>query len=833
MTELTDAQLRAEIDKCDYCERKPCRDACPAHCSPADFIKAVEVGDPADFQRAAGLIYSHNPLGGICGATCPEFHCMQACSRHTFDRSVEIPDVQETIIRRATRLGRVPRFDDPAEHNGKRVAVIGAGPAGLAGAFALAKLGYRVEIFERERAVGGACLLIPEHRLPRDVLQADLDFLLSSDRIELHLGRGIDDPASLDSFDATMIAVGLTEPIALGVDGEEAAITGWEYLQDPAKHELTGPVLVVGGGAVACDCAVTARRRGASQVEMVSLEKLSEMPLERRERKELLEYGIGVVGRTRVKAIRTADGAIDGVDVMRVRFADGDRAWGGAEGEPVAFDPRAVEDVPGTEQRLAHVRHVIVAIGHRPSIRGTGDMVVAGDCATGPSTVVEASASGKDAAARIHAQLSGTTYEPPPRPKKSKVTVPGYRQVPVPLETDFFGRTIRSPFLLSAAPPTDGYEQMKRAFEAGWAGGIMKTAFDGIPIHIPSEYMFSFGKSTWGNCDNVSGHSLDRVCGEVERLAREFPDRLVMGSTGGPVSGDDEADAKAWQSNTRKLEQAGVGGIEYSLSCPQGGDGTEGDIVSQNAALTAKIIEWILATGDPAVPKLFKLTAAVTSVWTIVDAVREVLARHPDAKAGVTLANTFPALGFRPSGTGRWEEGVIVGLSGKGVTPISNMTLAKVASLGVPVSGNGGPMDYKAAADFLALGAKTVQFCTIAMKYGYGIIDDLHQGLSHLMHARGISSVADLIGIALPEPVTDFMDLSPQKKISACDTSLCVSCGNCARCSYFAIELDEHHHPVTNPERCVGCSICAKKCISGALRMRDRTQEEIEALRED
>lgn len=299
------------------------------------------------------------------------------------------------------------------------------------------------------------------------------------------------------------------------------------------------------------------------------------------------------------------------------------------------------------------------------------------------------------------------------------------------------------------------------------------------------------------------------------------------------MSGDDDADKAVWQGNTAKLERTGLGGIEYSLSCPQGGDGTEGDIVSQNAALTAKIIDWILQGGDPNVPKLFKLTAAVTSAAAIVTAVRGALARHPEAKAGVTLANTFPALGFRPSATARWEEGVIVGLSGEGITPISNMTLAQVSGLGVTVSGNGGPMDYKAAADFLALGAKTVQFCTVAMKYGYGIVDDLHAGLSHLMQARGISSVGDLIGIALPGPVTDFMDLPATKRISACDTALCVSCGNCSRCSYFAIELDAALHPVTDPARCVGCSICAKKCISGALRMRDRTPAEAAALKED
>ena len=175
---------------------------------------------------------------------------------------------------------------------------------------------------------------------------------------------------------------------------------------------------------------------------------------------------------------------------------------------------------------------------------------------------------------------------------------------------------------------------------------------------------------------------------------------------------------------------------------------------------------------------------------------------------------------------------VIVGLSGEGIVPISNMSLVKVANLGVTVSGNGGPMDYKAAADFLALGAKTVQFCTLAMKYGLGIVDEMHSGLAHLMRARGIGSVRELIGAALPEPVTDFMDLSPVKKISACYTDLCVSCGNCARCSYFAISLGPDGLPVTDPAKCVGCSICARKCISGALYMRERTQQELAVLQE-
>ena len=421
-----------------------------------------------------------------------------------------------------------------------------------------------------------------------------------------------------------------------------------------------------------------------------------------------------------------------------------------------------------------------------PAQVGAG-LFYAGDILTGPKTVVQAVASGKNAALEIDAYIKGEPKPEIEKPTKSYYALPGYNPVPVPLETEFFGRSIRSPFLISASPSTDGLEQMNRAYEAGWAGGVMKTAFDNVPIHIPGEYMFTYNPYTYANADNVSGHPLDRVCREVEQLVKQWPDRLTMASTGGPVTGNDEADAAGWQSNTRKLEAAGAMGIEYSLSCPQGGDGTEGAIVSQNAALTAKIIDWIMQVGDPNIPKLFKLTAAVTSIAPILRAIRKVLDQYPNKKAGITLANSFPTLAFRPAVGRIWEEGVVVGMSGEGVTPISYLTLAQAVPEGIEISGNGGPMNYKAAMDFLALGVKTVQFCTIVMKHGYGIIHELESGASFLMQQRGIESMKELIGIAQPNPITDFMALTPVKKISEANYDYCVSCGNCARCPYLAI----------------------------------------------
>ena len=820
---MTHAQFQAELLRCEYCEEKPCTEACPCNCSPFDFIMAARGGKPSDIRRSAGEVMRNNPLGGVCGMVCPDSHCMAACSHKLFDGAIDIPRVQATVVEMAKRLGGIPRFSTP-DPVGTKVAVVGGGPAGLAAAGSLAQMGYAVDIFEERDRLGGMMALIPEHRLDQKVMETDIDFILSLGKISAKLGSKVEDPKQLltRGYGAVCVAAGLWEPIRLGIENEDLAITMTDLLSRPHTYRFDGRVAVVGGGATALDCAVTAKARGAGDVELFMLEKLSEMPLTAKERQELLDNDIEVNGRIRVRRIRKGTKGVAGIETLRVQLP---------EGKP--FHPSSVRDVNGTEGVRADIQAVIVAIGMRsrlPLDQARG-FFYAGDMATGPKTVVEAAASGKNAALQIDAYLRAEKEPVIKKSTKSYFTLPGFDPVPVSLATDFFGRTVRSPYLLSASPATDGLEPMTKAYEAGWAGGVIKTAFDNVPIHIPSEYMFTFGPSTYGNCDNVSGHPLDRVCREVEQLVKQWPDRLTMASTGGPVTGHDESDSAGWQSNTRKLEAAGVMGIEYSLSCPQGGDGTEGDIVSQNAALTAKIIDWIMAVGSPDIPKLFKLTAAVTSIVPILRAIREVLERYPGKSAGITLANTFPTLAFRPAaGDRRWDEGVVVGMSGEGVTPISYLTLARAVPEGIVISGNGGPMDYKAAMDFLALGVKTVQFCTIALKYGYGIIRELESGTAYLMQARGIRSMGELIGIAQPKPITDFMALSPVKNLSDFDRDLCVSCGNCARCPYQAIALDDRRLPTSDPAKCVGCSICAKKCFVGAIAMRVRTPAELAML---
>jgi NADPH-dependent glutamate synthase beta subunit-like oxidoreductase/dihydroorotate dehydrogenase/Pyruvate/2-oxoacid:ferredoxin oxidoreductase delta subunit len=786
---------------------------------------AARVGNPSDLRRSAAEIMHANPLGGICGMVCPDMLCMAACTHKKFDGPINIPLVQATIVEMAKNQGGIPEFSKP-KSNGNKVAVVGGGPAGLGAAAALGQMGYTVDIFESRDRLGGMANLIPDHRLDKKVVESDIKFLLSLGNINARTGIKVEDPKSLlkQGYDGVCVTAGLWKPIELGIENENLGTKMVDLLSNPSAHHFDGRVAVIGGGATALDCAVTARKYGAAHVELFMLEKFAEMPLTSKERKELLDFDIEVNGRIRVSKILAERGKVSGLETIKLELSDGTR-----------FSPANVRDIPGTMGIRTGFSAVVIAIGMRPTLprdEQVEGLFYAGDFLTGPKTVVEATASGKNAAVEIDAWLQRKEKPEIKKPNKSYYDLPGYNPVPVSLETEFFGRKIISPYLVSASPSSDGLDQMTKAYKAGWAGGVMKTSFDNVPIHIPGEYMFTFNPYTYANADNVSGHPLDRVCREVEQLVKQWPDRLTMASTGGPVSGRDEFDAAGWQSNTKKLESAGAMGIEYSLSCPQGGDGTEGDIVSQNAVLTAKIIDWIMQVGDQNIPKLFKLTAAVTSIVPILRAIRKVLDKYPNKQAGITLANSFPTLAFRPYPGRTWDEGVIVGMSGEGVTPISYLTLSQAVPEGIEISGNGGPMNYKAAMDFLALGVKTVQFCTIVMKQGYGIICDLESGTSFLMQERGIRSVKELIGIARPHPVTDFMALTPVKKISEARPEFCVSCGNCARCPYLAITLDEQGLPHTDPSLCIGCSICAKKCFTGAIVMRARSAEEFAVLKE-
>ncbi len=274
------------------------------------------VGAPSDFRRAAGMIMAANPLGGVCGAVCPETHCMAACARATFDTPVEIPAVQATIIAKARALGVMPEFT-ATWAGGPRVAIVGGGPAGAGAAAVLAQAGCRVDVLEAARR-GRHGRADPAFRLggrgagrrPRVRGRA---------RRGPRAGARGGGPGRRCSARATTRSwwrPGCRSRCVSASPARSWRGRGPRSSPRAATRRVAGRrVAVIGGGAVAADCAETAAAAGAAHVELFALEKLSEMPLTAKERAGLLQAGVHVSGRTRVAAV-LADGR------RRVRPAD-------------------------------------------------------------------------------------------------------------------------------------------------------------------------------------------------------------------------------------------------------------------------------------------------------------------------------------------------------------------------------------------------------------------------------------------------------------------------------------------------------------------------------
>jgi len=474
---LTDAQLRAELNRCEYCEEKPCKEACPADCSPADFIMAARVGGKSDYRRAGALIMGSNPLGWVCGVVCPDYFCMKACSRRTFDQPINIPAVQASVMKRAHAAG-LGGFK-ARKRNGTRVAVIGAGPAGLGAASVLAQQGYQVTVYEQRKRLGGMMNLIPDFRLDKKVPRTDIEFTRSLGAVDFQLGKAVANPEELlATHKAVIVSAGLDEPMRLNIPGEEYALSWQEYLQNQKQIAVADKkVAVLGGGAVAVDCATTAKRHGALSVDLIYRRKQENMPLTAYERNMLLEQGIEISSCSKPLAITHKGKRVTGLRVARMML-------------PKGKSPRPENFVVNQKESpiFREFDVVVSAIGSRSRmpLKKTKGIFYAGDMILGSATVVEAVATGKNAALEADAFLRGEKLPRCKNRAKSRAVLAGLNLCPVPLEAEFFGRQIRSPFLLSAAPHTDGYAQMRKAYEHGWSGGVMKTSFDNVPIHIPS-----------------------------------------------------------------------------------------------------------------------------------------------------------------------------------------------------------------------------------------------------------------------------------------------------------------------------------------------------------
>ena len=341
--------------------------------------------------KAAELIESQNPLAQSCGLICPDKFCQKACIRANLDKAIKIPAVQAAIMQKARKEKATAPI--AVQANGKKIAVIGSGPAGIGAAAELLKHGFTVTVFEKNSKIGGALNLIPDERLPREVIAADWQKFADNPHFEIKFNSTVNNYEDLlnRGFNGVIAAIGEQSSRTLNIEGEELCVLYIDYLSNPQKYAVSGNVAVVGGGEVALDCALTAKRLGGT-VEMFVRRGLSNMRMGLDDYAELIDNEINVTTMTRVSKVVLSGNTSLTAHTIKTRFNSAGK----------------LEDIPNTETARPDFALIILALGSSCKEEKLNNplIVYAGDCINGGSTAVEAVASGKAAAQKLLEQIA-------------------------------------------------------------------------------------------------------------------------------------------------------------------------------------------------------------------------------------------------------------------------------------------------------------------------------------------------------------------------------------------------------------------------------------------
>jgi dihydropyrimidine dehydrogenase (NAD+) subunit PreA len=383
------------------------------------------------------------------------------------------------------------------------------------------------------------------------------------------------------------------------------------------------------------------------------------------------------------------------------------------------------------------------------------------------------------------------------------------------LRITFAGIRSPNPFWLASAPPTNSGAQVHRAFEAGWGGAVWKTI--GPPVlNVSNRYgAWHYGGQRMlgiNNVELISDRPLETNLREIAEVKRAWPDRAVI------VSAMVESKPEAWHEIIRKIEDTGADGIELNYGCPHGmSERGMGAAVGQVPEYCEQITRWVME--EARIPVIVKLTPNITN---IVSPARAAVAAGATALSLINTVNSITGVDLdtfeiSPNIGGKGGHG---GYAGPAVKPIALNMLSSVAAdenvkrAGLPISAMGGITTWKDAAEFLLLGAGSLQVCTAAMHYGFRIIEDLCDGLSNWMDAKGFSSIEEVRGKSLPR-ISDFKDFDLSfRAVARIDEQKCIQCNLCyVACNDTAHQcIDRTPQPRVREEDCVGCRLCYNVC---------------------
>lgn len=402
----------------------PCKTACPAHLPVQGYIKMASQGR---YMDALKLIKNENPFPAVCGAICNR-RCEDACTRGTIDEPIAIDEIKKFIA--AKEINEKDRYiPKTVNHEGKqfeeKIAIVGAGPAGMSAAYYLRCKGYPVTVFEREDKAGGMLLNgIPSFRLEKDVIAAEIE-VLKTMGVEFRFGIDVGSDVTIqqlrdEGYKAFYIAIGARGGRMAGVPGEDAkgVMSGIEFLNKVNKDEehmkLSGKTVVIGGGNVAMDVARTALRAGSDDVSMYCLESRDEMPAAKDEIEEALEENISINNGWGPKEIITENGRVKAVVLKKCTSVFNEEK----RFVPV-YDENDTITIECDNVLLSIGQQIIwgnLLAGTKVELNKNGtakadpvtyqtaepDIFVGGDVYTGPRFAIDAIAAGKEGCVSIH-----------------------------------------------------------------------------------------------------------------------------------------------------------------------------------------------------------------------------------------------------------------------------------------------------------------------------------------------------------------------------------------------------------------------------------------------